>query len=284
MRRNSLYGILISGLILLSSCGDSQSQKHGTIVLGDPSTIVTETDSSRLQDMVTDLKPQIKPAAPEVEEPSSKPADPPSPEKPVTEAPPAQVPAPASAKMQISGPGLNADFNIMSMQVPNLDVQPAGNKNLARANGAVFIYKGGNINGNVIKVTANVTKVSQRYQSVIVLKNELGVLPLETLTKTASWQAVKGANNVYRIAGIDEKNLEYEDAGAGEIKNAVSKAASKRRYSRKKVQEWVNSVKNVRDVKQKPLHVMLKTVMWKIDGKDADGKLFSKQIRIDIPL
>jgi len=51
-----------------------------------------------------------------------------------------------------------------------------------------------------------------------------------------------------------------------------------------KVQEWVNSLHNVRSLDQKPLFVVLRSVMWKIDGKDAQGKIFSKQLRVDIPL
>ena len=267
--------------ILISSCGDSQSQNHGAIVLGDPSTIVTETDSSRLQDMVTDLKPEIKPSAPDTVETAPKqPEAQPVADKPVVEA----TPAPPAAKTPFSGIGLNADFNIVSLQIPNLNVKQSGNPNLDHANGVVYTYLGGNINGNSVKVTANVSKVAQRYQSVIVLKNELGVLPLESLSKTVAWQQLKGGNNVYRITGLDERSLDYADANPNAIKNAVSKAALRRRFSKKKVQEWVNSVRNVRSANQKPLYVMLRSVMWKIDGKDASGKPFSKQIRIDIPL
>ena len=129
-----------------------------------------------------------------------------------------------------------------------------------------------------------VTKVSQRYQSVVVVKNELGTLPLETLSTTTSWEVLKGMNNIYRITGLDEKSLDYPDANRGTIQSAVKKAAQRRRMSRKKVEEWVSSVHNVRSTNQKPLTVMLRSVMWKIDGKDANGRIFSKQIRIDVPM
>ena len=154
----------------------------------------------------------------------------------------------------------------MSLAIPNLNVKQSGNSNLENANGAVYVLNSGTINGNTLKVTANVTKVSQRYQSVIVLKNELGMLPLESLSFTSQWQPLKGANNSYRITGLDERALDYPDANPNAIRNAVSKAAIRRRFSRKKVQDWVNSVRNVRSVNQKPLYVMLRSVMWKIDG------------------
>jgi len=40
------------------------SENHGPIVLGDSSTIVTETDPARLKDLVTDLKPVISSSEP----------------------------------------------------------------------------------------------------------------------------------------------------------------------------------------------------------------------------
>ena len=52
----------------------------------------------------------------------------------------------------------------------------------------------------------------------------------------------------------------------------------------KKVQEWVNSVSNIHSANQKPLIITLRSVIWKIDGKDEKGKTFSKQIRIDLPV
>jgi hypothetical protein len=142
----------------------------------------------------------------------------------------------------------------------------------------------GNIPGNQIQVTAAVTKVSQRYQTVIAVKNELGTLPLETLTTTTGWKALTGSNNTYKITGLDAKSLDYAEGNKNAIRNAVSKAAKKHRFSRRKVQEWEESVRNVRAVNQKPCYVILRSVMWKIDGKDANGKAFSRQIRVDLPL
>ncbi len=276
------YAVLLTWAIFFCSCQNMPSGNRGPIVLGDPTTIVTEADSAKLQDMVTDLKPQITSSAQkETEVPDNKE----NPSSPDTAAKPAAIAVqPAAPPAILAGSGLKADFNIMSLLIPGINAKQSGNANLSHANGAVYTFISGNINGNVIKVTANVTRVSQRYQSVIVLKNELGVLPLESLSATTSWQPLRGANNIYRITGLDDRSLDHAAANQGTIRNAVAKAAQRRRFSRKKVQEWVSSVHNVRAANQKPLYVALRSVMWKIDGKDASGKLFSKQIRIDFPL
>ena len=58
MDKRLLYIALITGSVLFS-CKNMPPQNHGPIVLGDSSTIVTETDPQKLKDLVTDLQPVI---------------------------------------------------------------------------------------------------------------------------------------------------------------------------------------------------------------------------------
>lgn len=66
MRTNNLINrfsvsiIAVSCLLVQSSCGDNQlsTESHGPIILGDSTTIVTETDSQYLQNMVLDIDSQ----------------------------------------------------------------------------------------------------------------------------------------------------------------------------------------------------------------------------------
>jgi len=276
--RFRLLSLPAGAIFFFLSCKDMPAQNHGPIRLGDSSTIVTENDPQKLQDLVTDLQPVIPPSVDDKD----------------TTAPPKQADtiaakdtksvAAATEKKQPNGAGLSADFDDVSLFVQNLNAKQVGNKSLTHANGAVYIYTGGDVNGNMLKVTGNVTKVLQRYQVAVVLKNSMGTLPLETLSNTTDWAPMVGSNNTYRISGLDAKSLENPDANASEIRKAVAKAAQRRHYSRKKVEEWVSSVRNTRSVRQKPLYITLRSVMWKIDGKDSKGKAFSKQVRLDMPL
>ena len=264
------------------SCNNITSQNQKPIVFGDSSTIVTEKDPKKLQDLVTDLNPVIPTA--EVKDTVAAVQTPPAQKAPDT------IKKNTTAIAQKQQPeitaqgGLTVDFNIASLMIPNVTAKQAGNHDLSRANGAVYTLVSGVINGNLLRVTANVTRVSQRYQSVVVLKNDLGTLPLESLTITTTWEPLKGSNNIYKATGLDEKSLELPDANRNSIRNAVQKAARRRRMSYRKTEEWQESVRNLHYVNQKPLFITLRSVMWKIDGKDANGKVFSKQIRIDIPL
>ena len=277
------YVALIPVSVLFFSCNNVQTKNHGPIVLGDSSTIVTENDPDKLRDLVTDLKPEIKTSdvkdsieAAQKAAAQQKEAD--TAQKTTSTA--NRQPANAT----LTGNGLKADFGSFTFLIPDVSAKLASNPNLAKATGVVFSYTSGNIPGNQIQVTTGVTKVSQRYQTVIAIKNQLGTLPLETLSTTTPWQALKGNGNVYKITGLDEKMLEYSNANKNSIRAAVLKSAKRHRMSRRKTEEWEASVRNARAVNQKPMFVILRSVMWKVDGKDASGKIFSKQIRVDMPL
>ncbi len=283
--------LVVAGAFCLASCDDNKPVGAGAIVLGDSSTIITESDPQQLKDLVTDLQPVIPPAENKDEDPNAADNKPDSSHKPL----PAQAtitPAPASAKPQpepaakltSNGPGLKAEFKDVTIIIPGLAVKQAGNPNLEKANGAVYTLNNGNINGATMRIIGTVTKVSQRYQSVVVLKTDNGTFPLDALSLTTKWENVSGTNNTYRVVGLDSKSMKAYDADARDIKSAVQRMTQRRRISRKRAQELYNSINNVRSTNQKPLSVELRSVMWKIDGKDASGRLFSKQIRIDIPM
>lgn len=276
MNKRVSHIALFSGIIsLLFSCKDHPSNNHGPIVLGDTSTIVTENDPQRLKDLVVDLQPVIPPPS-ENDSAGKAPAaiDTLKKAKPAI---PAEQPLPDVA-------GLKAEFKEVTVLIPGVNAKQAGRADLQRANGAVYTFVSGNINGSTIRVTGNITRVLQRYQTTVVLKNEMGTMAIDPLSTTTGWEALKGSNNQFKITDLDQKSLDYPEVSAAGIRNAVMKAAKRHRYSRRKVEEWVYSVRRVRSVNQKPMYVMLRSVMWKIDGKDANGRMFSKQIRIDMPL
>lgn len=280
--------LLLSGalLISLSACNNNNASKtKGPIVLGDSSAIVTEGDPQKLKDIVTDLQPQIPPAEEAPEE--NRPADTTTAAKPaeVQQAPQQQTTAAKPpAQPALDGAGLKAAFKDVTVLIPNLNAKQAGNRNLERANGAVYTYNDGNINGNLLKVSGNVTKVSMRYQTTVVLRTEYGPYTIDGLQTNTEWEQMKGGNGTYPITGLDARSLEYSDAGPAAIRNAVERALRRHRVSRRKIGEIMDDLHHVRSANQKPLFVLLRSVMWKIDGKDDRGRMYSKQIRIDMPI
>jgi hypothetical protein len=280
MNFRNKYCFICVACFLVLSCNNAPTRSYGPIKLGDPSTIITETDPHKLQDMVIDLKPEIPSSTVVVDTPKTaaiqlKNVDTAKKQVAAATPPPAALP---------NGPGLKAEFKDVTVMLPNVNAKLSGKPNLTNANGAVYTWLSGNFAGNVLRTTGIVTKVSQRYQSIVVLKTKNGNLPLEELSETTGWKPVTGGNGVYPIAGLNENELAFSDADANDIKQAVTKSARSRRLGSKKTQEWLGALGGVRAANQKPLVVTLRSLMWKIDGKDTNGKIYSKQIRIDIPM
>src|SRR5947209_2240734 len=112
------------GLLFSFSCKNGTRKSHGAIVLGDSSTIITENDTAKLQDLVADLNPVIKSSEP-ADTPAAQPAKTDTPQKTATPAV-AGVPKPDVA---LSGNGLKADFKVMTAMIPNMAGKQAGNGN-----------------------------------------------------------------------------------------------------------------------------------------------------------
>jgi len=261
---------------LLAACSGDKKQSNGPIVLGDSSAIVTETDARYLSDYVNDIQSRSDIA----DTAGTKPADA-SPENTDT----AAATAPASSQTQVAAPkgnGLQVAFGQVTVFIPGIQTKTYRNQNLERTSGASYQLQSGNLAGNQLQLSgATITKVSQRYIANVVAQNELGTLNLDALSSTSDWTPLKGNGKVYVITGADRP--EVKNASAAQIRAAVSRAARNKRMSRQNVQKWENALRNVRSVNQAPLKVVLRSLMWKIEGKDATGKAFQKQVRIDLP-
>ncbi|NDC42748.1 MAG: hypothetical protein EBZ77_14570 [Chitinophagia bacterium] len=265
-------------LISLAACNNTVRVSRGPIRLGDSATIVTETDPARLNDLVTDLKPVIPAARPD------SPANTPAAADTSHKATVATAPAPTAAPLP-QGNGLKIDFTETSIFVPGIAAKQFGKADLSKANGAVYALQGGQLPGNVLHVTGTITKVSQRYQVVCVLRGKGTYLPLDAIGATTAWQPMAGGNGSYPIKGLGPAELVAPQTSEAAIKSAIARSVRARRLNRRKQQEWMETLgRGVKAANQKPLEVVLRSVMWKIDGKKPDGKPFSKQVRIDLPL
>jgi len=291
---NLRYSIILPFiLVALISCNNGDNARsHGSIRLGDSASIVTENDSQYLKDIVTDFNSRM-PESTEEKDTATTPA-PQQPKdtavattaaaQPATQQEAAK-PAPETPAAQPQGEGLTVAFKDVSIFIPGLSVKTYRKQNLERANGASYQLTGGKLNGNHIKiVSGNVTRISQHYQTVVTIKNDLGTLPLDALSSTTEWQALPGSKGTYTISGLDGRHLQYSKASPAQIRKALERAVRAHRMSKRKEKEWLNSIARVRAVNQPPLSVTLRSVIWKIEGKDARGRNFQKQVRVDLPI
>ncbi len=273
MKRGILL-VAVAGSFFLGSCDNSSSNKSEgkPIVMGDPATIVTETDSTYLRDMVVDLKPS------DLLVPQD--SVPPAPVDTIKKAD--TVAKAAEPKPVQNTSGLSVAFKEVTINIPGIKAKAAAKQqDLQKASGATYQLTDGKLNGASLQVSgATVTNVSMRYLSDVSIKNNLGTLQLDNLSSTSGWKTIKG-NNTYEISIPSGSQIQTARINQGTVRNAINKAARNKRMNRKTQQQWTNSVKNVRGA-QKPIVVSVRAVMFKIDGKDKAGKSFSKQVRIDL--
>lgn len=269
----------------LYACNDTNSQaSRGPIVLGDPATIVTETDPQYLTDFVADVQPRTvvetpAPSAPPASVPdtTAKQADVAAVAAPAT--PVKDEPAPAPA-----GNGLSMAFKEVTVFIPGINTKSYKEQHPEKSNGVSYQLVSGKLPGNKLQITkGTVQKVSQRYGTVVVAKRGQETLELASLGTTTGWEQVSGNSNSYPIAGLDAAKLKMCQATPAQIRAAINKAAKAARMNKKSIQEWDKEARNLKSLSGPMFSSKIRSVMWKVDGKDAGGKSFSKQIRIDIP-
>lgn len=292
--RNCYYGMrirlycllsIVAGAILLGSCVTGGTSGK-PIVLGDTTTIVTESDSTYLKDFVEDVKPSSVTTAAADSTPAV-PADTAvkQPEPVATQSEPEKKgDIEEKAEKPATANGLAIVFKNVSVVIPDIKARSGSSeKAISNANSVTYQLSGGTLNNKEIKVSGGtVESISQKVQSVVEVRNNLGTLELSNLTANSGWVKLKGSKNEYTISGLTASQLPAPRISPSSLRNAVSRAAKAQRMKKAKEQQWLNAVKNVRSATQKPLRLTLKSVTWKIDGKDGSGKRYSKQIRMDI--
>lgn len=273
------FPIFLSVYLLASCSDDNPKNKNGAIVLGDTATIVTENDAKNLGDFVADVR--VKEIEKKQEEELAAQQATQVQEATTTEqkqSVPTQPPV-------ISGKGLQVKYKEIQVFIPGIETKSFTSQNPERTGGASYQLVAGNIKGSQLRISgATITKVAQRTISYVLASNELGNLRLQSLGSTSDWKDISGRNGVYQISGINANQLEVKKATAAVIKNTVLREAKRSRCSRKTIQAWEQATGNNPSLNRPPFTVDVRSIMWKIEGKDAQGRTFYRQLRIDLPI
>lgn len=267
--RSSLFAACLCMVFIACNAPD-QFKSRGPITLGDSSTIVTETDPRYLGDMVADFQP----AAPQPE-----PVQVPTPQ---TDTPAAQTVTTNSIVPETKG--LSVDFEEIQVFIAGIETTSFSHST-SNKKSAAYMLTDGNLAGNKLQFSGAgaVTRVTQRYETILAIEGKPGKLLLESLAYTSGWQTLKVDNNEVVLSGLEHAKLQYTKATKNKIQTEVTKAARAGKMNRQEQQEYQNAANKVRAANQKPMTVVLRNVIWQISGKDSKGRTFSKELRIDMP-
>lgn len=263
-------------------CGQVNTPKsRGEIVFGDSASIVTENDPRYLSNNVTDFVPQKpiveeQPAAQTAAIDTPKPAAAKPLAEPITNTPPSLV----------KGSGLQAPFEHLNITINDVKGRTPKNIDWNKAKGASFTLEQGELSGKSLTISgANVMKVQQRYQTVVLLKTadgkafKLSALPVST----SEWKPLKGNKGKYLISGIGGNELRYDEKfSPNALRNAAQRLARANRMSKKEEEKMIKSLRTVRNARQAPLSIALQSVVWKVAATEPSGKTIERELRIDI--
>lgn len=275
MRSLLCFFCSIGFLITVIGCGTNPTpKKRGAIVFGDSSTIVTETDPRYLNNNVQDIVIEEQVQKTDSQAVIAK-ADTVKTEVKKEEAETAE-----------NGKGLSAPFKDCNIFIADVQARSGRKINWDKDKGASFTLEEGELNGKVLSIKGiTISKVMQRNQTVVMLKAPTGKsFKLASLaSSTSEWQTLKGKNGQYPISGLEKGQLKYNGRFTPKsLRNATQKLARNTRMSRNEEQKMLNSIRNVRTPNQSPCSIGLQSVIWKISGKDARGKLIERELRVDL--
>lgn len=263
MRISFLTGWIGSPIIfLLASCqhNPSTSMKAAApIVLGDPKTIVTETDSQYLRDQF-ELYPL----------PGTLPPSTPNPLAGVSsEEKPSASPAEATA------PAWILDIDGLKIRIEGLKVKGEGD--------AVLLDSATWGNPRWEVVAGSLESLNQRYQTIIRVEPEMGVMYLRDLKYLSDWEKLDLDSPLHPLQNLKPEKLKAVSFTRSKLNQSISREARRRNFRRSYENQWINAASKARNAHQKPLSPYLVTVIWRISGKNPQGKTVSRQVRVDLP-
>lgn len=260
-----LYVPFIFGLV---ACEDRVGPaRRGAIIFGDSSMIVTETDPKYLNDNVADFRPKPAPIAKDSSLPAAGTAVAPPTTTPEPQQTPEAPPASVSKGIQIDIPG------VVGSEI-----------DWAKKRGVSVSVDEGALKGKSLIVSGlSDVKVQQREQSVVMLRlRRQGLVKLSLPGDYSAWENLKGKNGRF---SIEQNRAKYDGRiSSGSLRSAAQRAAKSMRLNRRDTDELIRSLRNVRSADQRPLEPAIQSVIWRIDGKDPDGKSVHRELRVDIKL
>lgn len=270
-------------LLALASCRNAAKPAQtstGAIVLGDSGTIVTETDSAYLSDLVSDITPKelVRAAA----KPQEKTAEesPETKEKPNTGTETTPIPSRDTKSFIIDfGQGIK-------VTVTGITTKEFRQQNPEKDAGVSYAITGGDLLKSDLHISGlkNV-KVKQRYQSYLVLSSGNQQLSLQNMGGYLSgWEIMTLKNSSGdAVSDLDDlAHLKFKSFSNRTLENAVRRAGRSARMSRADLDDWLKKIRRTRSANDAPCVLKLDNVQWQISGKTNEGRPFFKTIRIDI--
>lgn len=265
---------ICSCIVWLLSCGEKNDGPKRAIVLGDSSTIVTETDPRFLDNQTEDIAPNNhKSSAKKIAQMMVQ-VDSLNATKKLEE----------NAGTVTTVSGLTISFEDFDVIFNNLSGHSAHkDPNEKKSNSVSYIYDGGDFKEMKVQVK-NLHEVSVEEKLVTKLtasiQNERFVL--QSLgTYNSPWYTLPGKDNLFISTGSN--SVQFNDVNQNKLKQALNSALQNKRKSSTFTKAALEESKNARSAIDKPYVIEIYSVQYIVKGT-VNGNKVKKLIRFDIPL
>jgi hypothetical protein len=256
---------------IFASCGNENTHKGKPIVMGDPSTIVTEVDSQYLQNFTDDISPVNKKSS----------------EGAITKMMVQVDSANASKKINEenvpvkSMNGFTIHFNECVVVFDGLLAHALNNNQDERTlNSVSYVKDGGEIfNMNLEIKGLSEIRVEERITTKVSISSEDENYILNDLHKfTSTWYNLAGKEN--RFVSISNNSVEFFPFDKAKLKNAFDRALRKKKIVNSEINSMLKKIEKVNSYSDEPCKIIIASVQWRIFGL-KDGKKIQKLIQFD---
>ncbi|MCC7030145.1 MAG: hypothetical protein IT257_07565 [Chitinophagaceae bacterium] len=274
MKLPYLYLLLFVVLTGVFSCKESLKNKV-PIRLGDPSLIVTESDSTYLQNMTDDIAPvkkkstvaQISQMMVQVD--SLKTSQ--------------KMEAEAENETQVKLSGFTINFSECDVIFDGISAHALNATQNERASQSVsYLQDGGSFMEAKLDISnLSDVRVEERLFVKLGIENNGETLILGDLPKyITQWYNLAGKGS--RFVSVGSNSLEYDKLDPAKLRAALEKELKKKKKNKEESQVWINSIAKTRSHSDSPCKLVPTSAQWRIWGTQ-NGKSVRKLIQFDIP-
>ncbi|HOZ52077.1 MAG TPA: hypothetical protein PLU17_09480 [Chitinophagaceae bacterium] len=264
--------VFFLSIVFFSACKE-ETKPAKPILMGDSTTIVTETNDLYLQNLTEDISPTNKKSSEGKIATMMMQVDS---AKSVQKLERENNPAPLS--------GFTINFSECEVVFDGLSAHAIQNTQDERTSNSVsYVKDGGNLNEMTLQVRGlDEVKVEQRtYTKLSVSNASQESFILNDLGKYISnWSTLAGIETKYVSLGMN--SLSFFQIDHTKIKNAVDRELRKSKKSRQEIQQWMDLIQKTNSYSDAPCKLELVSAQWRIIGK-KNGKRVQKLIQFDIP-
>ncbi len=263
--------LLAIAILLGLSCNEEKGPAT-PIVLGDSSTIVTESNPQYLANETNDISPANKKST----------------EGQITNMM-TQIDSAQSVKKleekntSIPLKGFQISFAECEVVFQGLSAHAIqSSQDERQSNSVAYVWDAGNMFEMALQVKGlDEVKVEQRTFTRLYAEQGAEAYGLNDLGKFISaWHTLPGKNN--QFISLGNNSLQFFPVDHQKISNAVDRELRKRKKSREDIQRWSSLLKQTNSYTDVPCKLLMVSGQWRIIGKQ-NGKRVQKLIQFDIP-